>query len=182
MASSEKNIKAFHFAHSTLECEGAYETALHLLAKKIISEKKEIYTPDYYGKNGNRYSNFIFRIGKLVQFEDVKTEVDLKVEDIYVRPDAIGYILGKEVFIEFAKTHFIDFEKKEKLIKLKIPCIEINISNEDLNEENLTKTLLSENDLSVWITNPKLDKEYKEYQEKKRKQNQRRKEKRKMTL
>ena len=157
---NEKNIKAFHFAHINDECEGAYESAIHLLAKKILLEKKEIFTPHYYGIN--KYS--IFKQGKLIKFEEVRTEVDVRIEDVCIRPDVIGYIRGKEVYIEFANTHFIDFEKINKLIKLNKPCIEIDISNLELNEEKLYKLLKSENNFSTWITNPKLDKEYKDNQ------------------
>lgn len=113
---NEKNIKAFHFAHTNIECEGAYESAIHLLAKKILLEKKEIFTPHYYGINKNGYFDSIFIKGQLIKFEEVRTEVDIRIEDICIRPDIIGYIKEKEVYIEFANTHFIDIEKKVNLL------------------------------------------------------------------
>jgi hypothetical protein len=41
-------IREHHFAHvSGNECEGAYETAFHLLAKEIISQAKSVMMPKY---------------------------------------------------------------------------------------------------------------------------------------
>lgn len=160
---NEANIMTHHFQHYNLEdCEGAYESALHMLAKKIISEKKEIYFPNYIGHKGVSFLNDIFKKGELVRFDRVILEEYYKIEDETVKIDVVGYLKDKKYFIEFAKTHFVDKGKKIKLEKLGIPCIEINISNQELDEEKLAKTLLSEEsvNLSKWIICKELDIEY----------------------
>ena len=52
IAKNGGEIREHHFAHvSGNECEGAYETAFHLLAKEIISQEKSVMVPQ--GKNNS---------------------------------------------------------------------------------------------------------------------------------
>ena len=48
VAKNGGEIREHHFAHASgSECEGAFETAFHLLAKEIISQEKSVMLPEY---------------------------------------------------------------------------------------------------------------------------------------
>ena len=128
------NRKASHFAHSS----GAYETTLHKLAKEFFFKSKKIRTPDF------RIGDF-FKKGKDVIFEEVLIEDTLynQVNEKIVA-DSIGIKDSKKVIIEFANTHFIDEEKTSKLIKLKMPCIEVNLSSQNLDRDEIEKFFSSD--------------------------------------
>lgn len=79
------SIREHHYAHSHgHECEGAYETMLHLLAKEIISECGVIMLPE---SDGGSYPS------GLVHLHDVETEK--RDEENGFRPDLEG-IMPKE--------------------------------------------------------------------------------------
>lgn len=161
------NKKIAHFAHkSGKECDGAIETALHLLAKVILQKTKRLTIPDYHFDYDQTNDETIFKEGRELVFEDVILEKQVEVAGEKIIPDAIGVIRGKRVFIEFAKTHFVDDEKKQKLKTLGVACIEIDISEQLLDESLLTSFLNSNTSSKYWITNPRFDKEYLEHKRK----------------
>lgn len=156
-----KNKKVGHFAHhSGKECEGAIETALHLLAKAILFKTKKLTTPKYhfdYNPN-NDYS--VFKACQQLTFEKIILEKPIDINGEKIIPDAICEINNKQIFIEFANTHFIDDNKKSKLKKLDIACIEIDLKGQKLDEITLTNFLNSDTTSIYWLTNKRLDKEF----------------------
>lgn len=127
VAKNKGKIKEHHFSHyKSNECKYAYETMLHELAKKIIVEdmgigelpEKKVYF-DKVLRDLNVAS--IFK-----EFVVAKTEC--KLGDII--PDVLLIDKNnKPLIIEIYVTHKIDFEKREKIIKQKLSCIEINLSS-----------------------------------------------------
>lgn len=143
-----QNTKQAHFAHSSgSECAAAFESALHLLAKDVLLEIKQIKTPVYTYKSYSRQ-------GQLVQFEKVLLEEEMGVHNHKIRVDAIGYIKEKKLLIEFAKTHFVDEKKKDAIQRIKAPCIEIDLSLLELDREVLKSKFLSGGSFMYWINNP----------------------------
>jgi len=161
------NKKAPHFAHSAdNNCVGAYETALHLMAKEVLLESKKLRTPDFHHDYDNRNLESRYRIGEKIKFESVGIEHNISNNGVdHIIADAVGFINSKKLIIEFAKTHFVDEEKTGKLLRLKLPCIEIDLSNQVLDRKALKKFLLSESQDIYWISNPRLDEAYKKEQE-----------------
>lgn len=166
------NKKEAHFAHySTIECDGAIETALHLLAKNVLLKTKSLFLPDYhYDYNPNNEWS-IYNEGKTIIFDEILLEKSIAVAGEQIIPDAIGVIKNKEVLIEFANTHFVDEDKKRKIKKSNLPCVEINLKEQMLDEKKLFDFLNSSSPLIYWVTNPRFDVEYRQIkeQEKKRK-------------
>lgn len=155
------NIKQAHFAHySELDCEGAYETTLHLLAKEVFQTSKIMTTPNFHHDYDNFNTSSIFRKSQEIEFDDVLLEKEIKQNDIEIKPDAIGIKKGSKICIEFAYSHFVDDEKKEKLNKLGLPCIEIDLREVEMNISAIKKLFNSNTHLKYWISNPKLDKKY----------------------
>ena len=164
---SKDGKRQAYFAHSSEGCsfQKAYETAIHLFAKKIILQNRKLLFPailknedeipqifelkeQYGGLLSEPYtasSAVVIKPEKYVEFDFV--EVECCVGD--VKPDLIVYSGNNKCFVEIAVTHFIDEDKLEKLKKLNYPVIEIDLS--DLQNANL--------ELSDWeheiIDNPK---------------------------
>lgn len=161
------NIKVAHFAHqSGKECEGAIETALHLLAKSILQKTKRLVLPDYHFDYDQTNHKTIFKKSIEVIFEEIIFEKQVEVAGEKIIPDAIGIIQGKQIFIEFANTHFIEFDKKQKIKTLGIACVEIDLKEQLLDESLLESFLNSNTPSKYWIINPRLDKEYLEHKRK----------------
>lgn len=130
-----------HFAHrKESDCQGSYMTALHRLAEQILEEEKAVMVPEYK------------EIGKQrLLFE--KVEVEQRVERKDLQPDIVGVTEdGKRWFIEILNTHKIDEAKREKIIDSNITCLEIDVSEQKL--EDLKSFLLESVDNREWINNP----------------------------
>jgi hypothetical protein len=163
---STGNKKMPHFAHySGKECDGAFETALHLLAKSTLLKCKKIFLPNYHHDYQPENNLSLFKKGKYVTFDDVILEKSLGDEGTFIIPDAIGIIDGKKVLIEFANTHFVDSKKLQKLRRIDMPCVEVNLANQDLDESELFTFFCSETPLIYWLHNPRLDSIYQDYKE-----------------
>jgi ribosomal protein S27AE len=163
-------VKEHHFAHEAKECDItiAQETALHIIAKEIISEMKYIVLPKviiedtfaFYSKEEYRKiinkENLIFKIEK---YKEINKNVDNVVVEKYIgniKPDIVIEIDGKQILCEIAVTHFIDEEKKQKIINLDIPTIEIDLSQykktvNNLGKEDLKNIIVKDTMHKKWI-------------------------------
>ncbi len=155
------NIIAPHFAHfEGLECKGAFETALHLLAKEVMLELKRLLTPDFhYDYNRNKKVSF-FQKGEEIKFDEVLLEQVVHCEKGVIVADAVGRIGEERIYIEFANTHFSSADKIQKLKKLGVATIEISLANQPLDKESLAKFFLQESQGKYWLSNPELDRKY----------------------
>ena len=157
-----------HFAHNNEACDivVAHQSALHILAKEIIQEEKKIGLPalkvnfDEISKKNIKSEYYelpdemIYKSAQTVVCEQVVLEK--KISDIV--PDIIVKIGERYCLIEIAVTHFVDEIKTEKIKKLGLPVIEIDLSmlsGIELGRDNVKKVLLEESDLKYWIHNPK---------------------------
>lgn len=103
-----------HFSHmSGNECEYALQTTIHLLAKEVLSEIKEIMLPGYK-----------FFGPQLVKLKDV--EIEQRNDCKYIQPDLVGITeRGVRILIEIFVTHKVDDNKRKKIIENNLNCIEI---------------------------------------------------------
>lgn len=149
--------RAHHFAHHNMnECEGAFETALHLLAKQVFLKKKKLTTPSVYHYARRLNQSIEIYKSKKITFESVELEKRLNLNDTFIVPDAIGYISGKPMFlVEFAHTHFIDDTKYLKIKEAGLICIEISLCGTELSVKAIEQLLDSPWDIK-WISYPKL--------------------------
>lgn len=136
------SIREHHYAHSHgHECEGAYETMLHLLAKEIISECGVIMLPE---SNSSSYPR------GLVKLHDVETE-KLDEENGF-RPDLEGIMPnGERLLIEFLVSHKVDKKKHDTIIEKGIKCIEIDLNWQDGTKESLKEFLVGTSQFRKWI-------------------------------
>ena len=122
--------------------------------------------PLYHYDYNLKHSYSIFKKSKLVVFDEIILEQSLDVLGIKIIPDAIGLVGNKRVLIEFAKTHFVDQNKKLKIKDTDLACVEIDLSEQLLDETHLELFLLSDSNFKYWIANPRYDNEYKLHREK----------------
>ena len=157
------NKVAPHFQHyQSQDCNLSVETSLHLLAKEILEQRKQLMLPAFkkhfivkdkkYRGWGPLYDNEkeILK-SELVSVERV--ELEKPMEDI--KPDVIIWVNGDPILIEIYVSHKVDQEKIKKLEKKGIATLEIDLHNL---ERGITKSYLSEILLSglrsIWIYHP----------------------------
>ncbi len=130
-----------HFAHQIdSDCHGSYMTALHMLAEQIICQKKAVRAPAYKVIEE-----------QTLKFKQVSAEIRIERNDI--QPDIRGISEDDNIwYIEIRNTNEVDDKKREKLINSNISCLEIDVSEQSL--ENLETFLLNSSDNREWINNP----------------------------
>ena len=133
-----------HFAHrKDSDCHGSYMTALHMLAEKILIEKRTVMAPQYKIIPSKRLS-----------FCSMESETRSERKDM--QPDVVGITEdGSRFHIEIKNTHEVDDNKRNKIIKSNITCLEIDVSKQKLDE--LEDFLLNSDDEREWINNPIYD-------------------------
>ena len=160
VAKNQGKVKEHHFAHASgVDCAGGYETMLHQMAKKILSESDHIILPEPETEieifSVRFQQKFLFRQNycckKKFMFSDVNIEekIDNVIPDIVVTSED-----GSKLLIEIFVTHGIDETKLNKLEMMKLPVIEIDLSDfEPTGDslERLKKLLIEETDKKKWI-------------------------------
>lgn len=120
---AKKGIKnARHFAHYKLaDCNHGSETALHLMAKNIITQTRTVFVP-FIPKNVYDFS----KRGIITSFANVELEKQLSNN---VRGDVVLSGGGKLLNVEIKVTHEVDLQKTVELFNLDIATIEIDLSD-----------------------------------------------------
>lgn len=135
LVAKKGKIKEHHFAHrSEIECKGACESALHLLAKEILEERKILRLPI---------------LGHAVVFDKVLLEK--KDHETGLVPDCVGIVGNTEIWIEFFKTHAVDDGKTQEIRKTSRLCIEINLNDVELDKEEVQSFLESKIEGRKWV-------------------------------
>lgn len=138
-ARNEGKKNEHHFAHQNGDCGKGIESALHKMAKDILSETLCVHLPDRLDGT----------FGAQLKFDRV--EVEFSDKETKLRPDCIGYYGDKKLWIEFKRSHAVDETKKEKIIAAKIDCIEINLNDCDVDPEFVRKFITEEKSNRFWI-------------------------------
>jgi len=165
--SAKKGItNAHHFAHfNANECPHAFETALHLAAKKVLEESASIALPELIITetiDGEICGQRITKIDQAKVGEMHVAKIDYVVLEKRLHniiPDVIAYINGQPLIIEIAVTHFVDANKESKLHNLDIASIEIDLSNvvRDIDFETIRSIVVNSIAEKSWIFHPKTE-------------------------
>lgn len=140
------DIREHHFAHyKGNECEHAYETTLHLLAKEIIMEEQCIMLPSSDDKD--------YPSG-LVKLHNLKKE---QWDNVYgIRPDIEGIMdNGERLIIEFFVSHKVQCKKIDTIIYNNLRCIEIDLNyyNIRMDKSSIREFLVNSDENRKWVTN-----------------------------
>lgn len=132
-----------HFAHAKgKECENAYETALHMLAKEVIRETGVLTLPKYYAEG--------YPTG-LVWLKDI--QVEKKDETWGFVPDAEGLMEnGERLLIEFFVSHKVDQKKRQIILENGLKCVQLDINSVELDRIKMKYFLFDTTDNREWIT------------------------------
>lgn len=148
LVAKKGKIKTHHFSHKSLkECEYAYETSLHLLAKEIFKDAKKFLLPEVRFDGCNR---MLISESKLIDLRTVQLEQYMG----NIKPDIIiEDFAGNKYFIEIYVTHAVDEYKLSKISNRHINTIEINLSkvNKMLSYDDLKEILLNNLELKRWV-------------------------------
>ena len=142
-----------HFAHqSTKNCEYAYESSLHFVAKEILSRTQRMMLPPVYLHFPDSYKEriLIYKAKEII-FDRVELEQRFNT----VVPDIVVHTGGKRLFIEIFVTHRVNQEKLNKLEAAGHSTIEIDLSKIErtITTEELTSLLIETNDFKHWQYN-----------------------------
>lgn len=123
-----------HFAHyKIVDCNHGGETALHLMAKRIVQQTRKVYVP-LVPKSEYDFS----KRGIVLEFE--KAVVEEKLSDT-VRGDVVLYQGNKALNVEIKVSHEVDLKKCIELFNLGIPTIEVDLSGI---KPNFTSAMIEE--------------------------------------
>ena len=141
-AKNAGQIREHHFAHAHgHECEGAYESSLHLLAKEVLQEAGRIMLPQ---TNTGAFPSGLVRIHNV--------EVEKWDERYGFRPDVEGIMdNGERLLIEFLVSHKVDGKKRQTIVDNHLKCIEIDINYQALDRAELKEFLTGSTEDRKWI-------------------------------
>ena len=134
--------KEHHFAHASgHECDGAYESSVHHLAKQVLLESGVIMLPET--------EKFDYPSG-LVELHNVEVE---KWDERYkIRPDVEGVMNnGERLLIEFNFAHKVDYNKHKIIVDNHLKCIEIDIKYQADDIKELKDFLVNTADDRLWL-------------------------------
>ena len=132
--------RAKHFAHyKQADCNHGTETALHLMAKEIVANTRQVFVP-YLPKTEYDQS----QSGKVLTFENAVLEKQLSQN---VRGDVVLNRGDSFLNVEIKVTHKVDDDKVRELFNLGIPTIEIDLSDlkSDFTPELVGRSILDQN-------------------------------------
>lgn len=136
--------RVHHFAHASgTECERGYETSLHLMAKEILSKASKMWLPAIYIVEREVFP------AKEITIETV--ELEKRVDDII--PDIVVHTNEGDFIVEIYVTHRVDDDKLQKIKKIDMSAIEINLSelDEPISKDNFKSLLMRNSKHKYWL-------------------------------
>ena len=169
LVSKKGAYNIFHFAHyNAEECNGYLETSLHLLAKEILLEEMKMKLPAVYVNFPDSYkkSELLYN-EKTIKFD--KVYLENKIDEII--PDITLVFKGTKLLVEIYVTHGVDKSKVEKIKKLGISTLVIDLSDRDyiITKDELKNIIINETKNKRWIYNNKEEEIYCRFKQKARK-------------
>ncbi len=150
-----------HFSHASgAACATGLESALHLAAKQLINDRRELYLPalvasarsQAIGHNHLHRQETVHQ-GVLASLEGVRVEESIG----HIRPDLIVNMANQEILVEIAYTSFVTPEKLEKIRLHGVAAVEVDISDlAVLDFDALALRLFEPTPHSKWIFHPDL--------------------------
>jgi hypothetical protein len=153
-------IRQHHFAHhEATDCQGAAESALHLLAKELLAELAVFEIPPYIFDRKRKT-----KIGKIISYKAIVAKggqvaidrVRVEQRDAGFIPDIVIESRGKSLIVEVAVTHKVARIKSRKLRRRNLPAIEIRLDPSDSfrPRQELKDKLQAASTCKVWLFHP----------------------------
>ena len=145
------DIRLPYFSHYRgAECGVGYETALHLLAKEVLSEQKRLLLPTLYvcpdrsvWREGTTI-NQVWVVHKWTRIDFTNVYVEAALGEII--PDVILEVQGQRLLVEIKVTHGVDEKKLGKIQELNLSTVEYDFSAEDraIDKQQLKHALIDQ--------------------------------------
>lgn len=149
IAKNKGKKKQPHFAHyKVADCGKSYESVLHKLAKEVLREHKVLMLPSY--KDVQKKMR--------IQFDEV--EVEQRNDSNDIQPDCVGLYGGMRYLIEIKVTHGVDEIKLKKIQSNRLICIEIDVSDMDLDKYQINQFFSESTKGRIWVNNPYLEEKH----------------------
>lgn len=153
LVAKKGDIVAHHFAHYKQDdCKYGYETSIHLGIKRVLESEKKFLFP---ALEGTSYFETPETLTKqvLLPLDTVRSEIWLNG----IIPDIVVQIGKSQCLIEVFVTHRVDAGKIEKIKRLGIAAVEIDLSHIDrtADDEFLKELLVNNLACKTWLYNPK---------------------------
>jgi hypothetical protein len=146
-----------HFAHlKGAECARAVETALHLAAKRILTDRRKITLPAVHIHFDSHRSPLLLAPEQTFALDDVHEE--RRTGDIF--PDILAVSGTTPLMIEIRVTHAVDEAKLQKIRARGISTIELDLSAaaRTFSPDDLADTVINRTDGKTWLFNAKAEK------------------------
>ena len=149
LVAKKGNKVMHHFSHYNGEsCQYGYQTSLHLAAKEIIEKTQRMWVPEV---------RIRFDSGKPSQI--VREEMEIEITDVRIEkalgdiiPDIIIISGNRTYLVEITVTHSIDDVKLEKIRRLNMSTLEIDLAKLDraVTDSVLYDILVGPSSLKKW--------------------------------
>ncbi len=157
--------KRWHFAHHNVEIgESCAESAIHAAAKQVLLEHDWLRLPcmrvvvQGQATSGQALEeSSVLSEERVVRFERTCAEV---WED-GIRPDVVGYRGERRLLVEMYFRHRVDENKRRKIGKLKLPTIEVDLSDLDISTgfDAIAQRVIHETGYKTWLFFPNEEQE-----------------------
>lgn len=135
LVAKKGNEKRWHFSHVNVRPdESCAESAIHAAAKQVLLEHGELVAPEFAIDVAARtvnglelYEHEILSPVRRIRFD--RTVPEVTIGD--VRPDVVGYRGERQLLVEMYFRHRVDQVKRDKLLRLGLPALEIDLSDLD---------------------------------------------------
>lgn len=154
---AKKGAKTAHYFahHKSVQCPGAFLTAIHWAAKEILTRNTKILLPSVMGHIGYMGGGAILYSEQTVEFDRVSL---IKKTD-HLFPHVVIELGTKKLYVEIRTLQGIDAEKREDAFKMEMAsALEIDISglNGQITFAELEKILTDDVGQKKWIHNTKV--------------------------
>lgn len=147
-----------HFAHAAgAACDAGFESAVHLAAKQLIEERRELFFPEHRCHVQHRAGSQWLEAHEVLEDAGVKDVRDIEVEKAVgrLRPDLTVRVADRRYIIEIAFTHFVDDDKLQRLRVQGDPALEFDVSDlRVLDFALLEERLFTRSARVKWIYHP----------------------------
>lgn len=161
LVSVKGDINQHHFRHlSPIECKGGLESAIHLAAKKVICEEKQITLPELERRvlatesRGKEHTKreIVVQDEIVIEFDSVQEE---KLLD-EMRYDLLADAGKTPLIIEICYTHKVDDQKITKIVEVNKSAVELSLSDltpEDVKNMELFRSFIKDPKRTKWLHN-----------------------------
>lgn len=140
LVSKQGPKRAWHFAHAVrADCRSGIETAIHWMAKQMIVERREVFSPgrslsrSVSGAQGvwKKTIRADVHLARVISLDDCVPEKTMGSRDDtgWRRPDVMAIFDGAPIAIEICNTHAVDDEKRQWLEAKNVSVIEIQVTD-----------------------------------------------------